>query len=141
MDRRRDGRRPRAFLGVPLAAGYLTRRAGVARKGVTWYEERFLPKVSPLTLYGLLFTIVVLFALQGETITARPGDVARIALPLVCYFAIMWTLSFVAARAARLPDDRRPPSPSRRRATTSSSRSRCPSPSGGCRPDRRWPEP
>ena len=55
-----------------------------------WYQDSFLPKVGPWALYGLLFTIVVLFALQGEQITAHPGDVARIAVPLLVYFAVMW---------------------------------------------------
>ena len=78
------------FLGVPLLAGYLTRRWGERAKGRDWYEQRFLPRIGPWALYGLLFTIVILFALQGEQITARPWDVARIALPLLAYFAIMW---------------------------------------------------
>jgi ACR3 family arsenite transporter len=82
------------FLGVPLAAGYLTRRWGERTRGVEWYESRFLPRLGPWALYGLLFTVVILFALQGETITSRPGDVARIALPLLAYFALMWGLSF-----------------------------------------------
>ncbi|HUW01230.1 MAG TPA: ACR3 family arsenite efflux transporter [Acidimicrobiales bacterium] len=82
------------FLGVPLAAGYLTRRWGEASRGVDWYENTFLPRIGPVALYGLLFTIVILFALQGETITDKPGDVARIALPLLAYFAIMWATSF-----------------------------------------------
>ncbi len=78
------------FLGIPLAAGYLSRRIGEKAKGRIWYEERFLPRVGPWALYGLLFTIVILFALQGHQITTRPWDVARIALPLLAYFAIMW---------------------------------------------------
>jgi ACR3 family arsenite transporter len=82
------------FLGIPLAAGYLTRRWGERGRGVEWYETTFLPRLAPWALYGLLFTIVILFALQGETITARPFDVARIALPLLAYFTIMWGLSF-----------------------------------------------
>ncbi len=82
------------FLGIPLAAGYLTRRIGEARRGRAWYEERFLPRIGPIALYGLLFTIVVLFALQGHTITSRPGDVARIALPLLAYFALMFSGAF-----------------------------------------------
>ena len=82
------------FLGIPLAAGYLTRRWGERTRGVEWYEDRFLPRIGPWALYGLLFTVVILFALQGETITSRPGDVARIALPLLAYFALMWGLSF-----------------------------------------------
>jgi arsenical-resistance protein len=83
------------FLGIPLAAGYLSRRFGEARRGRTWYEERFLPRVGPVALYGLLFTVVVLFALQGHAITSRPVDVARIALPLLAYFALMFGGSFL----------------------------------------------
>ncbi len=78
------------FLGIPLLAGYLSRRIGESTKGRDWYESTFLPRIGPWALYGLLFTIVVLFALQGEQITDRPWDVARIALPLLAYFAIMW---------------------------------------------------
>jgi ACR3 family arsenite transporter len=78
------------FLGIPLLAGYLSRRLGEKVKGRQWYESRFLPRVGPWALYGLLFTIVILFALQGDQILNRPLDVARIALPLLVYFAIMW---------------------------------------------------
>ena len=82
------------FLGIPLAAGILTRTVGEKTKGTEWYEQRFLPRIAPLALYGLLFTIVVLFALQGDKITSEPWDVARIALPLLAYFAIMWFGAF-----------------------------------------------
>ncbi|NLE78717.1 MAG: ACR3 family arsenite efflux transporter [Rhodococcus sp.] len=78
------------FLGIPLIAGYLSRRIGERRRGRDWYEESFLPRIGPWALYGLLFTIVLLFSLQGDQITSRPSDVARIALPLLAYFAIMW---------------------------------------------------
>jgi ACR3 family arsenite transporter len=78
------------FLGVPLVAGYLSRRLGEKVNGRSWYESAFLPKVGPWALYGLLFTIVILFALQGHQITSRPIDVVRIALPLLVYFAVMW---------------------------------------------------
>ncbi len=88
------------FLGIPLIAGYLTRTAGERTRGREWYETRFLPRIGPVALYGLLFTIVVLFALQGHTITNRPGDVARIALPLLAYFALMFGGAF--ALGARL---------------------------------------
>ncbi len=82
------------FLGIPLLAGFLTRWWGERAKGVEWYEQKFLPKIQPVALYGLLFTVVVLFALQGDKIIGEPWDVVRIALPLVVYFAVMWTGSF-----------------------------------------------
>ncbi len=91
------------FLGVPLVAGYLTRRVGERTRGRTWYEGRFLPWIGPFALYGLLFTVVVLFALQGDTITHRPLDVVRVALPLLAYFAIMWSGSFALGVGLRLP--------------------------------------
>ena len=90
------------FLGIPLLAGFLTRVLGERAKGRTWYEGVFLPKIGPWALYGLLFTIVLLFALQGEAITSNPLDVARIALPLLAYFAIMWLGSLLASRAVGL---------------------------------------
>lgn len=90
------------FLGVPLLAGYLSRTYGERAKGREWYEERFLPRIGPWALYGLLFTIVVLFALQGDAIIAAPLDVARIALPLLVYFVVMWGGSLLAARALGL---------------------------------------
>ncbi len=78
------------FLGIPLFAGFLSRRLGERARGRAWYEGSFLPKVGPWALYGLLFTIVILFALQGDAIASRPLDVARIAIPLLVYFAVMW---------------------------------------------------
>ena len=86
------------FLGIPLAAGFLTRKLGERAKGRDWYETRLLPRIGPMALYGLLFTIVVLFALQGGTITSQPLDVARIALPLLAYFGLMWAGSFALGK-------------------------------------------
>ncbi|MGY2128607.1 ACR3 family arsenite efflux transporter [Blastococcus sp. SYSU DS0617] len=83
------------FLGIPLVAGFLTRTLGERAKGRVWYEERFLPRIGPVALYGLLFTIVMLFALQGDAITSNPWDVARIALPLLAYFVLMFGGSFL----------------------------------------------
>ncbi|CAN5507315.1 ACR3 family arsenite efflux transporter [soil metagenome] len=94
------------FLGIPLLAGYLTRTIGEKHKGTVWYEETFLPRIGPIALYGLLFTIVVLFALQGEQIADRPLDVARVALPLLIYFAVMWFGSFTIGYKLGLPYDR-----------------------------------
>jgi arsenate reductase (thioredoxin) len=90
------------FLGIPLLAGYLSRRLGEKAKGRTWYETTFLPRIGPWALYGLLFTIVILFALQGHQITSRPWDVARIALPLLAYFAIMWAGGYAFGFVLRL---------------------------------------
>jgi hypothetical protein len=90
------------FLGIPLAAGYLTRTIGERARGRDWYEHRFLPRIGPVALYGLLFTVVILFALQGKKITSAPLDVARIALPLLAYFAIMWSAGFAVSRRLHL---------------------------------------
>ncbi len=107
------------FLGLPLAAGFLTRTIGEKAKGRDWYEGSFLPKLGPWALYGLLFTITLLFALQGGTITARPLDVARIALPLIVYFAVVfgpgWRSGAGSIWAMRKPPPWRSPQP----ATTS----------------------
>ena len=86
------------FLGIPLLAGFLTRTLGERTRGRNWYEQRFLPRIGPVALYGLLFTIVVLFALQGATITREPLAVVRIALPLLAYFLLMFGGSFLLGR-------------------------------------------
>ena len=90
------------FLGVPLLAGFLSRRIGERTRGRAWFEGMFLPRVGPWALYGLLFTIVVLFALQGEAVTSKPLDVARIAVPLLVYFAVMWGGGFALGAAIGL---------------------------------------
>ena len=90
------------FLGVPLLAGYFSRRLGEKVKGREWYEARLLPRIGPWSLYGLLFTIVILFALQGHQITSRPWDVGRIAVPLLAYFAIMWASGYALGNVLRL---------------------------------------
>jgi len=82
------------FLGIPLVAGYLTRLIGIRRRGSEWYEGVLLPRIAPLALYGLLFTIVLLFAIQGEAISNQPLDVVRIAIPLLIYFPLMFAVSF-----------------------------------------------
>ena len=90
------------FLGIPLVAGYLTRTLGERARGQQWYEQRVLPRIGPIALYGLLFTVVILFALQGKKITSEPLDVARIALPLLAYFTIMWFGGFAIGRRLHL---------------------------------------
>ncbi|WP_030461816.1 ACR3 family arsenite efflux transporter [Kitasatospora sp. NRRL B-11411] len=94
------------FLGIPLIAGFLTRHLGEKRLGRERYEAKVLPRIGPWALYGLLFTIVVLFALQGRTITSQPLDVARIALPLLAYFALLWFGTFALGKALGLTYDR-----------------------------------
>jgi ACR3 family arsenite transporter len=90
------------FLGIPLLAGFLTRTIGERVKGRVWYEEKLLPKLGPWALYGLLFTIVILFALQGDTIVSEPLHVARIALPLLVYFLVVFSASLMVGRALKL---------------------------------------
>jgi arsenite transporter len=87
------------FLGIPLLAGYLTRLWGLRARGHDWYETRFVPRIAPVALYALLFTIVMLFALQGEAIVAQPLDVALIAVPLLLYFSLMFAISFATGAA------------------------------------------
>lgn len=86
------------FLGIPLLAGLLSRIIGERTKGRAWYENTFLPKVSPLALVGLLYTIVLLFSLQGDQILSRPWTVATVALPLLCYFVGMFAVALAVAK-------------------------------------------
>jgi ACR3 family arsenite transporter len=90
------------FLGIPLAAGFLTSVVGRRRKGDAWYENKFLPRIGPFALYSLLFTVVILFAIQGKSITSQPLDVGRIVIPLLAYFGLMWTAAFAWGRLQNL---------------------------------------
>ena len=86
------------FLGIPLFAGWLTRRVLVRRRGEAWYEEHFLRRIGPTALLGLLYTIILMFAMQGDRILDRPFDVLRIALPMIVYFVLMFGSGFLIAR-------------------------------------------
>lgn len=85
------------YLGIPLAAGALTRYVGLRTRGRAWYERHFIPRLAPTALYALLFTIVVMFSLKGQVILSLPVDVLRIVAPLVAYFAVMFSIAFWSA--------------------------------------------
>ena len=94
------------YLGIPFLAGFLTRRILISRFSSNWYAEKFLPKVSPITLAALLFTIVMMFSFQGESILNSPNDVLLIAIPLLLYFVIMFLLSYLMGKIFNIEYER-----------------------------------
>ena len=94
------------YLGVPFLIGFITRFTLIKKNGIEWYNRVFVPKISPITLYALLFTIVVMFSLKGDKILELPLDVIKVAIPLVIYFALMFFISFFINKAMKVPYDK-----------------------------------
>ncbi|WP_291047024.1 ACR3 family arsenite efflux transporter [Empedobacter sp. UBA1574] len=94
------------YLGIPFLIGFITRFTLIKKKGIEWYNRVFVPKISPITLYALLFTIVVMFSLKGDKILELPLDVIKVAIPLVIYFALMFFISFFINKAMKVPYDK-----------------------------------
>lgn len=94
------------YLGIPFLAGFLSRYLLIRSKGKDWYNRKFIPKISPITLYALLFTIVLMFSLKGDKILELPMDVIKVAIPLVVYFVVMFFVSFFLNKSMGVPYDK-----------------------------------
>ncbi|QNL49738.1 ACR3 family arsenite efflux transporter [Olivibacter sp. SDN3] len=94
------------YLGIPFLAGFISRYTLIKSKGIEWYNRKFVPKISPVTLYALLFTIVLMFSLKGDKILELPMDVVKIAVPLVIYFVLMFFVSFFVNKSLNVPYDK-----------------------------------
>lgn len=94
------------YLGIPFLAGFISRYALVKSKGIEWYNRKFVPQISPITLYALLFTIVLMFSLKGDKILELPMDVVKVAIPLIIYFVLMFFVSFFISKFLNVPYDK-----------------------------------
>jgi ACR3 family arsenite transporter len=94
------------YLGIPFLAGFIVRYSFVKLKGIEWYNHIFVPKISPITLYALLLTIVVMFSLKGDKIIELPMDVVKVAIPMIIYFILMFFISFFINKSLKIPYDK-----------------------------------
>ena len=94
------------YLGIPFLAGFLTRHLLIKSKGTVWYNTKFIPQISPVTLFALLFTIILMFSLKGSKILELPMDVVKVAIPLIIYFILMFFVSFIINKALKIPYDK-----------------------------------
>ncbi|GIV44905.1 MAG: hypothetical protein KatS3mg035_2028 [Bacteroidia bacterium] len=94
------------YLGIPFLAGFFTRKFLISSQGINWYNTKFIPRISPITLYALLFTIILMFSLKGDKILELPLDVLKVSIPLIIYFVVMFFISFFINRSMNVSYDK-----------------------------------